>query len=81
MTYNREYWRQQHVTTNITEIEDADAIFAQSLNEEDKRGVSESLTEEELAIFDILTRPNKVISHGKGDCQGSGNGLVEYLED
>jgi len=32
--------------------------FAQNLNEEEKRGVSESLTEEELALFDILTRPN-----------------------
>ena len=31
--------------------------FAKELNEEDRRGVAEQLTEEELAIFDILTKP------------------------
>lgn len=32
--------------------------FAQNLSEEEQRGISENLTEEELALFDILTRPN-----------------------
>ncbi len=32
-------------------------LFAKGLTEEDKRGVSEQLNEEELAIFDILTKP------------------------
>ncbi len=31
--------------------------FAQGLNAEDKRGIAENLTEEELAIFDLLTKP------------------------
>jgi len=31
--------------------------FAQSLNEAEKRGIAEGLSEEELAIFDILTKP------------------------
>ncbi|MGD9706405.1 MAG: type I restriction endonuclease subunit R [Candidatus Delongbacteria bacterium] len=31
--------------------------FAQNLNEEEKRGVGEQLTEEELALFDLLTKP------------------------
>lgn len=31
--------------------------FAQNLNEEDQRKIAEGLTEEELAIFDILTKP------------------------
>ncbi len=31
--------------------------FAQSLNEEENRGVSEQLTEEELALFDLLMKP------------------------
>jgi type I restriction enzyme R subunit len=31
--------------------------FARSLNEEEKRGVSEQLTEEELALFDLLMKP------------------------
>ncbi len=41
--------------------------FAQSLNEEDKRGVSENLNEEELAIFDILTKPNIKLSRREKD--------------
>ncbi|MGB5969830.1 MAG: type I restriction endonuclease subunit R [Spirulinaceae cyanobacterium] len=32
--------------------------FARELNEEDKRAIAEKLTEEELAIFDLLTKPN-----------------------
>lgn len=32
--------------------------FARSLSEEEQRGVSENLNEEELAIFDLLIRPN-----------------------
>jgi type I restriction enzyme R subunit len=32
-------------------------IFAQSLNEEEQRGMSEQLNEEELALFDLLTKP------------------------
>jgi type I restriction enzyme R subunit len=32
--------------------------FAQELNLEDKRTISENLTEEELAIFDLLTKPD-----------------------
>jgi type I restriction enzyme, R subunit len=42
---------------------DVDAFFAKlmtftkELSEEDQRGVAEQLTEEELAVFDILTKP------------------------
>ncbi len=32
--------------------------LAQELTEEEKRGISENLTEEELAIFDLLTKPD-----------------------
>ena len=31
--------------------------FAQELNEEEKRGIAERLSEEELAVFDLLTKP------------------------
>lgn len=31
--------------------------FAKTLNEEEKRGIAEELTEEELAMFDLLTKP------------------------
>jgi type I restriction enzyme R subunit len=31
--------------------------FAKKLNAEEKRGIAEQLTEEELVIFDLLTKP------------------------
>jgi type I restriction enzyme R subunit len=37
--------------------------FAQGLNEEEKRGIAENLTEEELAIFDLLTKPEMILSN------------------
>ena len=36
--------------------------FTKELNGEEERGLRESLTEEELAIFDILTRPEPELS-------------------
>lgn len=36
--------------------------FAQGLNAEEKRGIAENLTEEELAIFDLLTKPEMTLS-------------------
>jgi type I restriction enzyme R subunit len=36
--------------------------FAQALTKEEQRGVAEGLTEEELALFDILTKPEPVLS-------------------
>ena len=37
--------------------------FAQNLNEEEKRGIAENLTEEELSIFDLLTKPEMTLSN------------------
>ncbi len=37
-------------------------VFAQSLNEEEQRGVGEQLNEEELALFDLLTKPQIQLS-------------------
>ncbi|WP_258359445.1 type I restriction endonuclease subunit R [Moorella sulfitireducens] len=42
--------------------------FAQELNEEEKRGIAEQLTEEELAMFDILTKPEPELT-GKEKAQ------------
>jgi type I restriction enzyme R subunit len=36
--------------------------FAQELTQEERRGIAESLSEEELAIFDLLTRPDIKLS-------------------
>jgi len=36
--------------------------FTQKLNEEEKRGIAEQLSEEELVIFDLLTKPDIVLT-------------------
>ncbi len=41
--------------------------FAQSLNAEEQRGVGEQLNEEELALFDLLTRPRIEMSDADRD--------------
>jgi len=41
--------------------------FAQSLNEEEKRAVGEQLDEEELALFDLLTKPQIEMSEADRD--------------
>ena len=49
--------------------------FAQSLNEEEQRGVGEQLNEEELALFDLLTKPQIEMSDAdreKGEGHGPG---------
>ena len=47
---------------NIDEFFQQLLAFAESLNEEEKRGVAEQLSEEELALFDILTKPRLDLS-------------------
>jgi type I restriction enzyme R subunit len=37
-------------------------VFTQKLSEEDKRAISEELTEEELTIFDLLTKPDPILT-------------------
>jgi type I restriction enzyme R subunit len=49
--YNRGASREDEFFTQLI-------TFARSLNDEEQRGVAEQLTEEELAIFDLLTRPD-----------------------
>jgi type I restriction enzyme R subunit len=44
-------------SANIEEFFEQLQLFAQDLDEEEKRGVTESLTEEELTLFDLLTKP------------------------
>ena len=47
---------------NIEELFSDLVKFAQSLNAEEQRGIGENLTEEELALFDILTKPNPTLT-------------------
>ncbi|MCX5909137.1 MAG: DUF3387 domain-containing protein, partial [Deltaproteobacteria bacterium] len=42
---------------NIEEFFKRLVDFAQGLKEEEKRGIAENLSEEELALFDLLTKP------------------------
>jgi type I restriction enzyme R subunit len=42
---------------NVEELFDELIQFAQQLDAEEQRHIAENLTEEELAVFDILTRP------------------------
>ena len=73
VAYNRsrmDYYEQfQKMIKDYNEgVENVDAFFAQlvsfvqTLNVEEQRGVAENLSEEELAVFDLLTRPNLKLS-------------------
>ncbi len=44
-------------SVNVEEFFDRLMKFAQSLNQEEQRAVGEQLSEEELAVFDLLTKP------------------------
>ena len=48
----------QNIEAFFAELKD----FAQALSAEEQRGIAEGLTEEELAIFDILTKPEPVLT-------------------
>ena len=44
--------------TNIDVLFAKLITFARALNDEEKRGIAEQLSEEELALFDLLTKPD-----------------------
>ena len=50
---------------NIEMFFDKLLAFAKELREEEKRGISENLTEEELAIFDLLYKPDLMAKEKK----------------
>ena len=47
---------------NVQVFFDKLMVFAKRLDAEERRGLSENLTEEELVIFDLLTRPQIALS-------------------
>lgn len=49
-------------TPNIQLLFDKLVAFAKDLEEEDKRGIKEQLSDEELVLFDILTKPEMDLS-------------------
>ncbi|OGC11284.1 DEAD/DEAH box helicase [candidate division WOR-1 bacterium RIFOXYA12_FULL_52_29] len=55
--------------------------FAQQLNEEEKRTIAEGLSEEELAVFDILTRPDmQLTKKEEGVVKAVAKELLEKLK-
>jgi type I restriction enzyme R subunit len=55
--------------------------FAQGLNEEEQRAAREGLTDEELALFDILTQPEpKLTTKEKAEVKRIARGLLEKLK-
>ncbi len=55
--------------------------FTMKLSEEEKRGLAENLTEEELVIFDILTKPNIVLTKPEeADVKKVAKALLEKLK-
>ncbi|MDI6784591.1 MAG: DUF3387 domain-containing protein [bacterium] len=63
---------------NIDDLFNQLVQFAQSLNEEEKRGIAENLSEEELALFDLLTKPEMELS--KKEIKQVKNVVHELLE-
>ncbi len=55
--------------------------FTSALNQEDQRHISEQLSEEELAMFDLLTRPNTALSEQeKAEVKKVARSLLETLK-
>ena len=56
-------------------------IFAESLNDEEKRGVSEQLGEEELVLFDLLTKPEiKMSKTDRDKVKAAARNLLDTLK-
>jgi type I restriction enzyme, R subunit len=55
--------------------------FAQSLTEEEQRGITEQLSEEELALFDLLIKPAPKLSHKElEDVKSVARNLLDTLK-
>lgn len=51
--------------SNIETFFDRLLAFTQRLSEEEKRGIAEQLTEEELVVVDLLTKPNVALTEAE----------------
>ena len=51
--------------SNVETLFDRLMAFTKRLSDEEKRGIAEQLTEEELVIFDLLTKPNMKLSRAE----------------
>jgi type I restriction enzyme R subunit len=66
---------------NLEEFFERLLKFVNELREEEKRGVSEGLSEEELAVFDLITKPEmKLTKKEEGQVKGIARELLETLK-
>ena len=66
---------------NVEIFFDKLVVLTQELNAEEQRHVAEQLTEEELAVFDLLTRPDMQLSEKeKDEVKKVARGLLETLK-
>lgn len=66
---------------NIEGLFDDLVRFIQGLNAEEQRGVTEGLSEEELALFDLLTKPDPTLSkRDEAEVKKVGRALLEKLK-
>ena len=66
---------------NLEEFFERLLKFVQELQEEEKRGVSEGLSEEELAVFDLITKPEmKRTKKEEGQVKSIARELLETLK-
>jgi type I restriction enzyme, R subunit len=67
--------------SNLETLFDRLMSFTKRLSDEEKRGIAEQLTEEELVIFDLLTKPNMTLSKAEErDVKKVAKGLLETLK-
>jgi type I restriction enzyme R subunit len=66
---------------NVQVFFDKLLVFAKRLDAEEKRGLSEHLTEEELVIFDLLTKPEVALTKAEvGEFKKVAKSLLEKLK-
>ena len=66
---------------NMQDLFDELLAFTQELNEEEQRAVRLGLTEEELAVFDLLTRPDPGLTDSeKADVRKVARDLLDTLK-
>jgi type I restriction enzyme R subunit len=67
--------------TNVDALFAQLVSFARELSEEERRGIAETLSEEELALFDLLTRPNlKLTRAEKEEVKSVARELLDTLK-
>jgi type I restriction enzyme R subunit len=66
---------------NVQVFFDKLLVFAKRLDAEEKRGIAEQLTEEELVIFDLLTKPDVALNKQEsGEVKKVAKTLLEKLK-